>query len=737
MYADGFENSKLLAQKCVRLNSLCHSQCRSQIPYDFGLRALRTILYKAGDLKRIKPDQPEEMTLIRAIRDTYGPQFDPDDLLMFEGILEDLFPGIDVQESQQTKLRSAIERCMEEKNLANIESLIIKHVQLYELMSERTGILLLGGSGSGKTTIYNTLADSLAYLEVAGGYEPIYKRANIQCIAPNSFSLDELYGTLDNDKLEWLDGLLSKAIRGAANTTEEIHQWIILDGNINSEWIENLNLILDDNKLLTLSNNERIKIPHWVHIIFEIDDLSKSCPSIISRCGMVYINHRDLKWNNVVSTWLNSFNEQSLNADVKDFLKLLFDKYFEQLLSFTLDHSECFIKQLENSKVKMFCTIFANFLKEIPSINTSEIIEAKRLLFKIWVWTALWSLGSDLTEDGKEKFENYLRNFLQKNDYENLPTENLWNLYIDHEIKDFEKWEKLNPKFEFSRNARFLELHVPTVDTIRYGYVAEILMQNEHSIMFAGPIGVGKTSIAKETFENISNSDISKIWINFSAKSSSSEIQTMIEGKLEKRKNTLLGAPIGKKIIIFVDDVSLPKTEAPIELLRQFLNCKGFYNRKSFVWRDVVDVSLSVAYNPSGQKLCMRFIRHFALLGIPNPTENAMNCIVGNILHGFFSKFVKSILSLTDPMTSAAVSIYQKVLDNFLPSPTKSHYMFNLRDLLKCVHGILQTSPSCYNTASQMLRLFYHESLRVYHDRLVDNQDKNLFKDLLKQVCMK
>lgn len=217
LYSEGFEASKILAKKMVQMYKLCSEQLSQQDHYDFGMRAVKSVLVMAGALKRASPDQSEDVTLICALRDSNLPKFLANDAILFKGIMGDLFPGIDLPEPARGSLQTAIETCMTQQNLQIVPELVLKTLQLYETMVVRWGVMLVGPTGSGKTSVLHTLARALEKLYIDFVEGPHYKPVNIQTINPKAISIEELYGYVNLSTMEWKDGLLGLAIRTAAN----------------------------------------------------------------------------------------------------------------------------------------------------------------------------------------------------------------------------------------------------------------------------------------------------------------------------------------------------------------------------------------------------------------------------------------------------------------------------------------------------------------------------------------
>ena len=95
--------------------------------------------------------------------------------------------------------------------------------------------------------------------------------------------MGELYGEVNKLTLEWKDGLMATIVRGCVKDTTDDHKWIVCDGPVDALWIENMNTVLDDNKMLCLANSERIKLTPSIHMMFEVQDLAVASPATVSR----------------------------------------------------------------------------------------------------------------------------------------------------------------------------------------------------------------------------------------------------------------------------------------------------------------------------------------------------------------------------------------------------------------------------------------------------------------------
>lgn len=156
-------------------------------------------------------------------------------------------------------------------------------------------MVIVGPSGCGKTTIWQTLKKA---------HKKLGKTVTTHIMNPKSMPRSQLLGLMNNDTREFTEGVLTSSARQVVKDSAENINWIICDGDIDPEWIESLNSVLDDNHLLTLPTGERINFGGNVNFIFETSNLQFASPATVSRLGMIFLNNEDISIKSVVSKWL-------------------------------------------------------------------------------------------------------------------------------------------------------------------------------------------------------------------------------------------------------------------------------------------------------------------------------------------------------------------------------------------------------------------------------------------------
>jgi dynein heavy chain len=262
------------------------------------------------------------------------------------------------------------------------------------------------------------------------------------------------------------------------------------------------------------------------------------------------------------------------------------------------------------------------------------------------------------------------------------------------------------------------------------------MVTTQASVFLTGVSGVGKSVIIANLLQLMKETaNVVPVLMTFSAQSNALQTQLTIESKLEKKKKTLLGAPVNKTVCILVDDVNMPLVEEygsqpPIELLRQFQDQRGFWDRKKHEWKDIRDATLLLCAAPPGggrNNMTPRFTRHSMVVCMPPTSEEAMNVIFGAILNGFLARFKQEIQGLSNAAVAGTIEMYNRCEAELLPTPTRPHYTFNLRDVSKLFQGLLMVKPLHVPNAESFTRLWFHELSRVFSDRLIDRNDKEWF----------
>ncbi|KAF7662821.1 hypothetical protein LDENG_00225550 [Lucifuga dentata] len=757
LYSYGFLNAKPLSVKIVMTYRLCSEQLSSQFHYDYGMRAVKAVLVAAGNLKLKFPDENEDILLLRSIKDVNEPKFLSHDIPLFNGITSDLFPGISLPEADYKLFLEAAVECCKNHNVQPAQVFLEKMIQTYEMMIVRHGFMLVGEPFSGKTKVLHVLADTLTLMNENGYGEE--EKVIFRTLNPKSITMGQLFGQFDQVSHEWTDGIVANTFREFASGEKPDRKWVVFDGPIDTMWIESMNTVLDDNKKLCLMSGEIIQMSNQMSLIFEAMDLSQASPATVSRCGMIYMEPSQLGWEPLVLSWLNTLPEPLQKSDNRALLLELFHWLVPPALRMLRKCCREVVSTSNSNTVVSLCRLFEMLLTEpIKAEHGNKHI--RTWIMAAFAFALVWSVGGCCDADSREKFNEFFRTTMSgKAEKHPIPaTVGRWECSMDetglvydysYEFNGKGHWVHWNDAIRNinlgNKNTKVQEIIVPTIDTVRYTYLMDLCITYGIPLLFVGPTGTGKSVYVKEKLmNNLDKDHYLPFFINFSARTSANQTQNIIMSRLDKRRKGVFGPPMGKKCVIFVDDMNMPALETfgaqpPVELLRQFIDHGNWYDLKDTSRIALVDIQLVSAMGPPGggrNAVTPRFLRHFNNFSINAFSDDTMVHIFSNMVAFYLknNEFPPEYFTVGTQIVTATMEVYKKATESLLPTPAKSHYTFNLRDFSRVIQGCLLMKKESLEGKRTMTRLFVHEVFRVYYDRLVDDKDRAWLYQLMNSI---
>eukprot|EP00794_Sanderia_malayensis_P006878 gene6878-7653_t len=776
LYSMGFVQAKDLAEKIVAVYRLCSQQLSSQHHYDYGMRAVKSVLTAAGNLKLRYSNEAEDVLVLRSINDVNLPKFLSQDLPLFEGIISDLFPDVSLPELDHGRLQHFIMQEINSMTLQPVPWFIEKIIQIHEMMLVRHGFMIVGDPLGGKTSAHTVLAKALSQMASVGNEDDYAVKFKI--INPKAMTMGELYGQFDPVSHEWFDGVLANTFREHADSqSNPDRKWIIFDGPVDAIWIENMNTVLDDNKKLCLMSGEIIQMNSKQTMIFEAQDLEQASPATVSRCGMIYMEPARLGMEPLIVSWLHKELPRNVTDEQRVAIKMMLDWLLDPLVDFIFRNCKQFVKISAMLMIYSMLKLYGSLLDELRDDGTQSSsqedefdspvqlerparteAENTQWLQSLLLFAICWSFGGTMDGDSRLKFSDYLKHLISGNDKQYPRPKDLklsrnvqfpgkgsiYDYYFDKAtFGTWHPWEKCVVQEPIPKDAVPHEVIISTTETVRQRYFLDVFLTHESPVLFVGPTGTGKSAITNNYIATLDRDRYVTNFMNFSAQTSSSQTQDMIFSKLERRRKGVFGPSIGKKVVAFVDDLNMPAKERfgaqpPIEILRQVIDHGYLFDRKDTSSLQIVDQILFAAMGPPGggrNHVTPRLLRHFNVIGIESFDNETVKKIFAPITDWHFNRgFETSLKRFSRIILCATCAVYTEAISSFLPTPTKSHYVFNLRDFSRVIQGILLLDPKVDATAQKITRLWIHEVYRVFYDRLVGQEDQEKFFEIVKSV---
>lgn len=766
--SSGFSTAEELAKLIVPLFSDIIKGTSNQIHYDFGLRALKSTLVRCGNIKRMQgnlienrvPDTnlSESKIVYRSIKETIYPKLIIEDELVVNDLLVKYFPRISY-ESEDYYLINKLEDYAKQQGLKPSDSWVTKALQLYRIQKSNHGIMLVGASGTGKTTVWKLL------LKVLTETNEESLTFVIDC---KVIEKSEIYGSLDTVTREWVDGLLTNILRRVTgNLRGELSKriWIIFDGDIDPEWAENLNSVLDDNKVLTLPNGERIAVPENVKFIFEVDSLNSTTPATVSRCGMVWFDESLVPVDNLFRNLLHKFkNEKTSYSNSIDYAttknsKVDFGDYVASTLTSSslsiiideaknLSHVMNFnIHRYLETLFTLLSTYYTSYYSE--SYKEGFVENLKIYTIKSLILSLIWSFSGDCPIKEREKFGKFiieLECFHEVDRIKDVDT-NLIDYKISQPHANWSSWLldvneiNLEPHQVSDSNSV-----VPTLDTARHEKLIYSMLNEHRPFLLCGPPGSGKTMILLEALRK--SPDLDYVSLNFSKDTTPDLLMKSLHQFCEYKKVSSIGWTLapkvsGKWVVVFCDEINLPGydkygTQRVISLLRQMIEQGGFWRSQDKQWVTLTNIQFVGACNPptdpGRNRLPERFLRHTSLIMVDYPGKISLQQIY-QTYNLAVMKCAVNLRGFTKSLTDAMIEVYFRTKEN-LNSTMEQHYVYSPRELTRWSKGLLEGMKfHNYENLADLVRLWYHEGLRLFYDRLVKDEDRewtlNLFQSVI------
>lgn len=763
LFNQGFRSAERLAGKIVSLFDLCNDQLSSQPHYDFALRSLRAVLASAGSLKREHAEQqsqnvsPEELEkseqdiLLRSIYDTLVPKLVAQDKPLIESLIEGVFPGANMEMVGSRGLKEEIRKLCQARHFDCTDAFMEKCMQLYQIQKITHGVMMVGQVATGKSAVWRTLLDAMEREDGIKG--------DCYVLDPKAVRKEELYGWLDPTTLEWTDGVFTDIIRRittSAHGENHRRQWIVFDGDVDPEWAENLNSVLDDNKMLTLPNGERLAITPLVRIMFEVETLKYATLATVSRCGMVWFpddvvspemicSHelKQIKFGNMEDEVVVGKKELTRGLCV-DFLQPYFELGGVVLQTLEISAQKEHVMTFTN--IRCLTSLFALLRKGISVVTEyNELHEEfplsedviRSYITRYLMFAMVWSFGGDMSLNVRMGFCHELSDLQTTIPMPHGLGGDVTLLDFEVRLEDGEwyPWTDRVPTIDIDPSkVSDADLVITTVDTVRHRAALGPWLEEKRPFILCGPPGSGKTMTLMSTLKSLPGFELASL--NFSSGTVPETLMKTLQLYCEtvKTPNGLIMRPLqpGRWLVLFCDEINLPEedkygTQRVIMWIRQVTDAGGFFRPTDRQWISLERVQFLGACNPptdaGRHPMSDRFLRHTPVIFVDYPGPESLRQIYGTFVRAMLRP-QPHLIKCAEPLTRAMVQFYRDSQKQFTVEK-QPHYLYSPRELSRWKVAIHEAIKGVTGTTEAgLMRLALHEGLRIFSDRLVDSDDR-------------
>uniref|UniRef100_A0A8C9S5I7 Cytoplasmic dynein 2 heavy chain 1 n=1 Tax=Scleropages formosus TaxID=113540 RepID=A0A8C9S5I7_SCLFO len=726
LHSEGFKDGRLLGRKLVAIFNLARSLLTPQQHYDWGLRALKTVLRGSGSLlqqqRRSESGSQimESHIVVQALRLNTMSKLTFADSARFDALVRDVFPGVNFKDVEYESLSAALEAAIEEANLEVIPSQVKKALELYEQLRQRMGVVVVGPSGAGKSTLWRTLRAALCRLG-----RPVRQYT----MNPKAMPRHQLLGHIDMDTREWSDGVLTHSARQVVREPQEVCSWIICDGDIDPEWIESLNSVLDDNRLLTMPSGERIQFGPNVNFVFETHDLSCASPATVSRMGMIFLSDEDTDVNSLVKSWLKSQPEEC-RSELENWI----GDYFGRSLDWVLKQNDFVVE------TSLVGTVL-NGLSHLGGVRDRGQ----------FVISLIRGLGGNLNLKSRQEFAKEVLSWARESPPD--PRRPL-DTYCDADTGRLVTYQLGRPDHlsaeDFDNPQRLPVIQTPDTQRALDCFRKWLSGSHRQPFLLVGPEGCGKGMLLRYAFSELRSTQVATV--HCSAQTSSRHIlQKLTQTCLAISSNTgrAYRPRDSERLVLYLKDINLPKpdkwgTSNLVAFLQQVLTYHGFYD-ENLEWVGLENIQIVASMSAGGavgrHSLTSRFTSIVRICTIDYPDREQLQIIYGIYLQPVLQRSLGEQAAWgsagrAHQLAGSLVQVYEQVKARFTVDE-HSHYLFTPRVLTQWVLSLLRyslTTDKSQDPTDMVLEVVAYEARRLFRDRMVTPKELDVFDNILQSV---
>ncbi|CAF3476774.1 unnamed protein product [Rotaria socialis] len=723
--------------------------------------AKRPLTMKTSSYTGVKSDQ---LLIAQAFIDVIGARLNPDYGKTFRIFVLEIFVGRD--ESKMASLNTTsvtLEKTISDK--ASDHDFIPKKVwigkcmQMVHAANVAKNMVLCGSTHSGKSSAAKLMIDVLTQMQQQqqlqtssqqqktslGPQEASYtqeitaqthKLYRINPLAVESENVLLGYHTLAND---WQDGILTSMLRKANRNCHT--SWICFDGIVSRTWADLVPSILEKRSSLQIRNGDKLFLLDQVKFMFETLSLTDASPSFIANSTVIYFDKSVIDWRIITGAWLK--DRRPLEVEC---LQTCFDKIMDPIMLFLKEECSKSNFYSEMSLFSVSLRLLDAILRDSTHVTTNIHVE------RFFIFSLTFVLKAVLSADEQKRYSDLLKTLVTV-----LPDDDREISVFDYYVDEACEWDLWTAKVdELNENIQdridiFGNVLLQTVDLARAQYFLKYASLAQVNVLLTGTSGSCKSFLLDTFLGGLDQAHFMATRLNFSKATNSVDLQKIIEANVVHRQGFTYGAPLAKKLCLFIDDLQAStmsgseKFKNAPEFLRTLVDHHQFITQqKPYETRIIDDFSIfaTVTIPSAGDQSLMtlhpRLLRHFAIINLPTISGTNLRQILTSVIDVNMMAYGKTPINqdISSKIVDVLTETLQRIQRVLQPSPIsgREHYLFSLRHIIIAIQSLRNIDVQARNQTTFVAPFLKHELYRIIHDQIVREIDQYWFNDTINEI---